>query len=656
MPLWLVGGLVLLVFSWLPLSYYRMVGWAWIVLWQIGAVALLVALWRQLRGVRSAIADPNQLVGLDSKTPFYGLGYGLDWVALGLGITVLVSALVSSFPRVALWNVSLVVTYGAVLYVYCNVVNRTWLTRLRLWWGLVVVAAGTAVVSLSLWRPDAAMWASENFLTALRNHQPLGHHNFVGGYFVLMVPLAVAAAIAIQGWMRRVWIATTGLLLAALYVSGSRGAVVGLVVWLGGALALGLVLASNPRIRTWFSEGGLADGPTLDRWFMLRLGGNILRDRPLVGVGPGVMSRVSNLYRPIEAGAGLAHIQQLHNTPVQIAGELGLLGLLVVLAGMVLVLRLWIRLWRQPLELTDRALLGGIGGSLLAYGVSSLTDYQLENIPITGVLLGLMVLLLALGDSYLPQAMPVGADGRQRGYLAVALWLGLLLTIWLPFTLTVAYGALADRAFYSQQLNLADTRWYKAYRLSQWDPTASAVATEALWGLDQVLGDSEAQENVRSLMLDYAHQAQQAAPNDGWFNHNLAVLHQTTAPATAPVSYTHLRAQPPLRLLAAGRSAAQSRRTQAGDRRLYPGGSGQPRRPHLSPMARGTLSSHLCRRGPSHPGRIRHAAGRYLPRQPQLRHYLQCPRPAGLVDRAAGGGGRLGAAASNRGGSSAGRL
>ncbi|PSR17691.1 hypothetical protein C8255_11250 [filamentous cyanobacterium CCP3] len=556
MPLWLVGGLVLLVFSWLPLSYYRMVGWAWILLWQIGGVALLIGLWRQLRGAHSA-ADSDQAHGSDSKTAFYGLGYGLDWMALGFGIVVLLSALMSPFPRVALWNLSLVVTYGAVLYVYRNAVEHTWLTRLRLWWGLVAVAAGTAVVSLGLWRPDAAMWASENFLTALRNHQPLGHHNFVGGYFALMVPLAVAAAIAAQGWMRGVWIATTGLLLAALYVSGSRGALLGLVVWLGatwlirltrikpnhrwrwglagiaGAIAVGLILASNPRIRAWLSTGGLADGPTLDRWFMLRLGGNILRDRPLVGVGPGVMSRVSNLYRPIEAGAGLDHIQQLHNTPVQIAGELGLLGLVVVLAGMVLVLRLWIRLWRQPLEPTDRALLGGIGGSLLAYGVSSLSDYQLENIPITGVLLGLMVLLLALGGSYLPQATPVGADGQQRGYLAVALWLGLLLSIWLPFTLTVAYGALANRAFYSQQLNLADTRWYKAYRLSPWDPTASAVATEALRGLDQVLGDSETQENVRSLMLDYAHQAQQAAPNDGWFNHNLAVLHQTTDPATA---------------------------------------------------------------------------------------------------------------------------
>ncbi len=92
-------------------------------------------------------------------------------------------------------------------------------------------------------------------------------------------------------------------------------------------MALGLALASNPRIRTWFSaDGFVPDGPTLDRWFMARLAVNILRDRPWVGVGPGVMSRVSNLYRPIETGAGLDHIQQLHSTPTQLAGELGLVG------------------------------------------------------------------------------------------------------------------------------------------------------------------------------------------------------------------------------------------------------------------------------------------------------------------------------------------
>ncbi len=533
---------MLLGFSWLPLSYYRMVGWAWIVLWQIGAMLLLVGLWRQLR------------LGQMS----YGLGYGLDRLALGAGLVLGLSASVSPFPRVALWNGSLVVTYGAVLYFYRNIVERSWLSRLRLWWGMVVVAAGTAVVSLSLWRPDEAMWASENFLTALRNYQPLGHHNFVGGYFALTLPLAVAAAVAARGWLRRVWVVAAGLILAALYVSGSRGAALGLVVWLaatwlsrlgrirpahrwrwglaglGGAVGLGLLLASNPRIRTWFSAGGgITDGPTLDRWFMLRLGGNILRDRPLFGVGPGVMSRVSNLYRPIETGAGLDHVQQLHNTPVQVAGELGLLGLGLLLAALVLLLRLWLRLWQQPLDPADRSLLGGIGGSLLAYGVSSLTDYQLENIPIAGVLLGLVVLLLALGQRYLPEPAPLGVDARRRGGLAVALGLGLLVTIWLPFTLTVAYGALADRAFYSQQINLADTRWYKAYRLSPWDPTASAVASEALLGLKQVLGESEAQANVRSLVVDYARQAQQAAPNDVWFNHNLAVLNQTADGATA---------------------------------------------------------------------------------------------------------------------------
>lgn len=552
---------MLLAFSWLPLSYYRMVGWAWILLWQIGSVILLVGLWRRLRFVEMSRPAAGQVSG----QAFYGLGYGLDWAALGIGLVLGLAALVSPFPRVALWNGSLVVTYGAVLYFYRNVVDapgawpgqRSWLSRLRLWWGMVVVAGGTAVVSLALWRPDEAMWASENFLTALRNHQPLGHHNFVGGYFALTLPLAVAAAVGARGWLRRVWMAIAGLILAALYVSGSRGAALGLVVWLGvtwlsrlgrlqsshrwrwglaglaGAAAVGLVLASNPRIRGWFEAGGIADGPTLDRWFMLRLGGNILRDRPLFGVGPGVMSRVSNLYRPIETGAGLDHIQQLHNTPMQIAGELGLLGLGIFVAGLVLILRLWMRLWRQPLDPMDRALLGGIGGSLLAYGVSSLTDYQLENIPIAGGLLGLMVLLLALGDRYLPKAKPLGVDARRRGYLAVALGLGLIVFIWLPFTLTVAYGALADRAFYSQQINLADTRWYKAYRLSAWDPTASAVASEALLGLTQVLGESEVQENVRSLLIDYARQAQQAAPNDAWFNHNLAVLHQTADPATA---------------------------------------------------------------------------------------------------------------------------
>lgn len=541
---WLLGlaGAVFIGFCWLPLSYYRMVGWPWILLWQGGVLALLVWLIVRLR---------------QFQQPFYTLGYGLDGWLLALGGVLAISSLRSSFPRVALLNTSLAVTYGLGIYAYRNWVDRGWLTRRRLWLGLVMAATGVALISLALWRPNAALWQSQNFITAIRNHQPLGHHNFVGGYLVLGLPLAVAAALALAGIWR--WAAATsaGLITVAIYVSGSRGAALGLVVWLlvtwgcrlvrtqqaqrwrWGLIGLvmlggvGLALATNPRIRGWFSNAGATDGPTLDRWFMLRLGGNILRDRPLVGVGPGVMSRVSNLYRPIETGAGLDHIQQLHNTPVQLAGELGLPGLLLYLASLVLIGRLWWRLWRLSLTAADRYLLGGIGGAFLAYGVSSLTDYQLENIPIAGTLLALVLLLLGLADAYgLPRA-EVWPTRRRMASLAVWAWVGLLVYLWLPFSLAVGFGALADGAFYNQQINQADTRWHQATILSPWDPTAAAVASEALYGLGQILGESDAKDNVQTLVLAYAHQAQAAAPNDAWFNQNLAVLHQPENPAQA---------------------------------------------------------------------------------------------------------------------------
>lgn len=128
--------------------------------------------------------------------------------------------------------------------------------------------------------------------------------------------------------------------------------------------------------------------------------------------------------------------------------------------------------------------------------MSSLTDYQLENIPIAGTLVALVVVLLRLADAYgLPPA-PVLPRQRRLASLALWTWIGLLFYVWLPFTLTVGFGALADGAFYRQQLNLADSRWHKATILSPWDPTAAAVASETLYKLDAVLGDSEAKDNV----------------------------------------------------------------------------------------------------------------------------------------------------------------
>jgi hypothetical protein len=661
----------------MPLSYHRMVAWPWILLWELGWLTLLIwGVW-QLRQFHRHLSP---------------LGYGLDWVIAGLGIVLALSSLFSDFRQVAIQNASLVITYGIGLYIY-----RNWLSAFKvplpeaegfreranpavrhsLWFFLVAVATVTAIISLILWQPDAAMWRSSSFYEALRNHQPLGHHNFVGGYFALLLPLAVAGAVALNQRLKQpqtavvggkcsatleglsnrgsgstvggqgppysssglsAWlpdglgmsgrffvslivVLPAGLMLLALYASGSRGALLGCLLWLlltwlclmvrasaqqrwrwslsglAGAVVAALGLATNPRIRTWFStlfNGSsqpftITDGPTLDRWFMLQQGINILRDRPLLGVGPGVMSRVSNLYRPIETGTGLDHIQQLHNTPMQIAGELGLAGILLVFAGILLLGRLSWRLWQQPLSGCDRTLLGGIIGSFTAYGIASLTDYQLENIPISATLLILVLLLLDLADNTfapnhhsaqdlslgqpfpdtssikVPQPPILGEPELQnpplihpsthppihpsthppihpstlpkslRRILSLSLWawFGLVLCIWLPFTLTIYFTDRADHAFRNAEISAAESNWYKASRLSPWDPTAAAVASQKLFELRQMMGESDVQGEIQTLMLDYGAQAQQAAPNDVWFNQNLAVMYLQVDPEKA---------------------------------------------------------------------------------------------------------------------------
>ncbi|HEY9877485.1 MAG TPA: O-antigen ligase family protein [Leptolyngbyaceae cyanobacterium] len=547
---WGLGGLVVAVivlFTVLPLSYYRMVAWPWIGLWQVGfltAGLLLIGLLRRF------------------DHPFQRLGHGLDEWVLAVGVALVLSGLLSPFRAVALWNSVLVLGYGLLLYLGRQVLSYFPQVRQWAWRGLVGVAAGTAAISLSLWRPDPAMWAANNFWVALRNHQPLGHHNFVGGFFALVLPWVGAWSLAQKGWLRWLGLGLTLLVATALYVSGSRGAALGCLAWavitliwatvttrgaarwrrlaLGSGLLLILVLllSTNPRIRDWVSgvrlaqTGGapvaIADGPTLDRAFMLQLGANILKHRPLVGVGPGNMTRVSNLYRPIETGEGLDHIQQLHNTPMQLAGELGVMGIGLYLAFWGLLGRLWWRLYRRlPMTATcDRMLLYGLGGSWLAYGIASLTDYQLENIPIASTL-GLSVLLLLslareIGDE--PTVLP--QRQRRIASLGVLSLLGLMIYLWVPFDLALALGQGGEKALEQSQLVQAEDRWYKASTLTPWDPTFSALASEKLLGIGAILEDSSGKLDLDKAILDYSLRAEQAAPYDVWFNQNLAVLYQ----------------------------------------------------------------------------------------------------------------------------------
>jgi putative inorganic carbon (HCO3(-)) transporter len=554
-----LGMLSLVVMTWMPDSYYKMVSWPWILLWQGGFLAIGIYALLRVR---------------QFKESFTLLGYGFDWAIGAMLLALMISALLSPYATIAAWNVLLVLFYGIGVYSLRNHLGPpSGLSHHRLWLGLTIVALLTSVACLVFWRPTAAMWLSDNFDEAIRNRFPFGHHNFTGGYLVLVLPLVLSFSVAHQGKARWWGVITSAMTLIALYSSGSRGAWLGMSVALLVSLGIGLIQSqgkqrlrvlgitgvalvvvmamflSNPRIRNLLYVAPaseqvnapttivVVDYPTKERFHMARAAWNILHDRPLWGVGPGNMSRVFNLYRPIASGAGPEQAQQLHNMPLQILGELGLLGLAAYGFLGFCILRLWWQLYRtiDGDQVKDRWLLYGIGASLLGYSVSSLTDSQLENIGIATTLLSLLLMLIGLADTYQLSAAPPQISKQMRRILSLGV-LGLLcaaLQLWMPTDAALALSRQAVANTHRNNFTTADSQWAKAARLAPWDPTFSALAAEQILKIRDTVSSRTDQELLTQQAIDYYESALTATPLDAWFNNNLAVLYLDRDPQKA---------------------------------------------------------------------------------------------------------------------------
>ncbi len=552
-----LGLACILAFSWIPNSYYMMVGWPWILLWQ--AAFLLLGAWN-IWAIRQF------------SVPYRLLGYGLDW-AIGAAVAAtVISALAAEFKAVALWNGLLFGNYVIALYLLVNWL-RQGLSRRALWFSLSLAGVVTSLISLSFWRPTPDMWLSDDFYAALRNPLPLGHHNFVGGYELLLLPMTASLCLSQRGWKRGIGFGATLIVAAALYISGSRGAMVGalavvllggpIFLWLhraqanrrwlmGSAVVLAVVLAiaaSNPRMRGLFTVSAssqlsqtssvvIADGPARDRLFMLQAGQNIFSTHPLTGIGPGNLSRVYNLYRPIEVGNGLELVQQLHNTPAQILVELGILGIIAYGSWLIGLFALSIRLHRHLSQPADRYLFYGIFASYLGYGVSSLTDYQLENIGISSTLLIATALLINLGDTYidgmdidgidgsaLSKPTALSRQGRRWLSLGILAFLCMSFQLWIRADAGLYLSGAAIKDIEARDLVEADAKWFKAGALASWDPTYPALAAEQLILLGAGAANQADQTALTQSAIEYIESALEAAPNDTWLNQNLAVLY-----------------------------------------------------------------------------------------------------------------------------------
>ncbi|NJN74039.1 MAG: O-antigen ligase family protein, partial [Limnothrix sp. RL_2_0] len=441
-----------ILFSLIPDSHSMMVAWSWVFVWQIGLFCPLV--WF--------------MVQLWENRCLYLLGKGFDQFILLILFSIGLSTLGAEFPAQARWYAWASLGFIATIYPLSQWLNNP-LGRYRVFLGQGYLSLAFVVFSLGLWLsqtflPEISrlqdLGVAESQLKidfsvlALRNWAPVGHQNYVAGYLILCLPMLVGLALLHRDWRRWLWL--TGVVVGGidLYTTSSRGGWLGLAIasitafcfawnfsqirkfWLtlGAVLTTGIlaifVLTNNRLYRLVMpilQGDGL--GELNYRWVNAQVGWHMGAAHPFTGAGLGNVTQLYQKYLPVEAGRMSEVIYQLHSTPVQLWAEMGIWGI-CLFVGSLLFLG-WV-LWglRHDIEgmhRQDRILLGSIYTGLVGYWGMSLTDYQLDNVCISGIIVILLAILAAIARNGQPQtslpAQPV--EGKLFGKTRIVA-LGLL--------------------------------------------------------------------------------------------------------------------------------------------------------------------------------------------------------------------------------------
>jgi O-antigen ligase len=194
--------------------------------------------------------------------------------------------------------------------------------------------------------------------------------------------------------VRGAWIGFAAGATAAVAGLGRRGFIVAAVmVVLLPALVIGLP-GVGARFRT---IGDAADDTTRERLAMLEAGRRLGLENPLTGVGPGQLKHAYARVAPPEAVR--RSTSHLHNTPLQIVVERGVVGLIFCLWIFIAFLARGIGILRRvPTEAPgDRALVLGSLAAVVTFLVAGLFEYNFGDTEVLLVAMALMALPFALG-------------------------------------------------------------------------------------------------------------------------------------------------------------------------------------------------------------------------------------------------------------------
>jgi O-antigen ligase len=195
-------------------------------------------------------------------------------------------------------------------------------------------------------------------------------------------------------YVRGAWLGFAAGTMAAMAGLGRRGLIAGVAV----AVLVPVLLVGLPGVGERFGTiGDAADDTTRDRLAMLEAGRRLGIENPVTGVGPGQLKHAYARVAPPEAlRRSTSH---LHNTPLQIMVERGIVGLAAWLWIFVAFLVHGIAiLHRLPLEASgDRALVLGSLAAIVTFLVAGLFEYNFGDTEVLLVAMALMALPFALG-------------------------------------------------------------------------------------------------------------------------------------------------------------------------------------------------------------------------------------------------------------------
>jgi O-antigen ligase len=494
----------------------------------------------------------------------------------GLAIAVIASAVTADFPQQAHWYSWMFFAFLAGLYGL-----RGWLKiqpyplvsihKLLTFQGYVGFAF--IVISLLLWFTQTlipfwqsaaiarAMGITKTFtfgILELQNWAPIGHQNYVAGYLVLILPLLSVLIWLNEGKKRWFWSVALSLGLIDFYTTSSRGGLLGLATllllaiigiallrrlpwrwWLGlGTLAIvvvGIFIGTNDRLLTSFTGimQGKGSGQFVYRLINMEIGWRMGSAHPWTGIGLGNVPLQYQVYRPVWAGRESEFIYQLHSTLSQLFAELGVWGILVptlLIIGLIWQLIRSLTIGKTVGEIQVKSadkqlrkiLIWTLTSALLAYGVTSLTDYQLDNVCISGVIVIYLACLLQLWSPQqeVPKphrfARPVFFAGVAF-LLAIAVWLFPILRAW-------QLSEIAFRALEAENVPAFTDYLSQAENLAPWE---AYYPTQLGWNLGNVAlttADPQQRQELVTKAIAAFERSVEASPHQEFTHNNLGWL------------------------------------------------------------------------------------------------------------------------------------